>query len=214
MKKTDRYTWLFLILVLIVPFTVYFLVSRYENRFSKLPVLGPVTEVNGIKTEHRIPAFEFVNQQGETVSDKDWDNKIVIANFFFTTCPVICPKMTNSLKRVQQANLNDKDILISSFTVDPERDSVARLKQYAAKFQINNQNWHLLTGDKKELYRLARKGFFIVAADGDGGPHDFIHSESLVLIDKQKRIRGYYSGTEEKPVNDLIEHIKKLQNEH
>jgi len=121
--------------------------------------------------------------------------------------------MTNSLKKVQQAFKED-EILIRSFSVDPERDSVAQLRKYAGQFGINTSNWELLTGDKKEIYKFARNGFMIVATDGDGGPNDFIHSEKLVLIDKQKRIRGYYDGTSGNQVKQLIADIKKLKHEN
>ena len=121
--------------------------------------------------------------------------------------------MTKNLKDVAIAFKNDHEILISSFTVDPYRDSARQLKSFSKRMNIDNSNWHLLTGDKKEIYRLARNSFFIVATDGDGGPADFIHSEKLVLIDKQKRIRDYYEGTNEREVQRLIHDIKKLREE-
>ena len=122
--------------------------------------------------------------------------------------------MTKSLIRIQEAFKTDAEILISSFTVDPERDSSAQLKKYARQYNVDTRNWNLLTGDKKEIYKLARNSFMLVATDGDGGPDDFIHSESLVLIDKQKKIRGYYNGTSNDEVNQLIIDIKKLKHEN
>ena len=190
-------------LVLVVPFAIYGLVSWYQNRFERLPVLG----LQG----HVISDFHFKNQYGTDVSLQDWNGKIVVANYFFTHCPSICPKMMYQLKRVQ-AYGGLKNLVITSFTVDPERDSVGRLREYAAKFDIK-KNWHLLTGDKKLLYRLARNSFLITATDGDGGPGDFIHSDKLVLIDAQKRIRGFYDGTDEADVNHLIADLKKLAEE-
>jgi protein SCO1/2 len=121
--------------------------------------------------------------------------------------------MTNNLKRVQ-AYADVKDLHIASFSVDPERDSAQQLQSFIKKFSVKDDNWDFITGDKKELYKLARKSFLIVATDGDGGETDFIHSESLVLIDKQKRIRGYYNGTEEDEVNQLVKDIKKLSKEN
>ena len=120
--------------------------------------------------------------------------------------------MTSNLKRVQQA-FGEGEILINSFSVDPQRDSAVQLKKYAEKFKINSANWQLLTGDKKDIYKLARNSVMIVATDGDGGPDDFIHSEKLVLIDKQKKIRGYYDGTSKKETDQLIYDIKKLIHE-
>jgi protein SCO1 len=121
--------------------------------------------------------------------------------------------MTRSLKKVQQLYADEKDLLISSFSVDPERDSAARLKEFAERMDIKD-NWQLITGDKKEIYKLARNSFKIVATDGDGGPDDFIHSELLVLVDKEGRIRGYYNGTDGEDVNNLLRDINRLKKEY
>jgi protein SCO1/2 len=197
--------WLFVAAVVVLPLSVFAVVNWYEKTVQKLPVL--------VSNDHRISDFKLTNQHGSTTTTKDWENKIVVADFFFTRCPSVCPKMTNSLKKVQAANTNNKDVSIASFTVDPENDSTAVLQKYVNRFQINENNWHLLTGSKKDIYRLARKSFLVIATDGDGGPDDFIHSDLLILVDKQKRIRGYYEGTVEKEVQQLIKDIKKLENE-
>ena len=175
--------WLFIAAVTIIPVMLFAVVKWYENKYTKLPVLGG--------EGHTIANFRLVNQHGGYTSLQDWDNKIVVADFFFTHCPVVCPKMTRSLKKVQEVYINDKEFSISSFSVDPERDSASQLEQYAEKMNIQH-DWQLLTGDKKEIYKLARKSFLVTVTDGDGGPQDFIHSELLVLIDKQKRIRGNF----------------------
>jgi len=207
--------WILGIIVFIIPFGAFAFYLFYEKNFERLPIYGKIEVVNGKKKYHTIPAFTFTNQDANAISFNDWKGKIVIADFFFTYCPVICPKLTSSLKRVQNAFAENKNgILINSFSIDPQRDDPGRLKRYAKKFAINTHNWHLLTGAKKEIYKLARNGFMIVATDGDGGPDDFIHSEKLVLIDYQKRIRGYYDGTNSKEVNNLIHDIKKLQHEN
>lgn len=205
---------LFIVMVFVVPVTAYALLHVYEKRAGTLPVLGPVLEVNGNRTEHHITDFHLINQDGGTVSKADWKDKIVVVDFFFTHCPSICPKMTTHLKKVSAIFDADSGVHINSFSVDPERDSPAQLKRYAVQFGVNTRHWTLLTGDKKEIYRLARNSFMIVATDGDGGPGDFIHSEKLVLIDKQGRIRGYYSGTSDKETDQLINDIKKLQDEN
>jgi protein SCO1/2 len=197
--------WLFVVTVVVVPFTVFAVVKWYEQNYTKLPVLGP--------QGHTIADFKMKDQYGTTTSSKAWDNKIVVADFFFTHCPVVCPKMTRSLKNVQQLYAGDAELLITSFTVDPQRDSSAELLSYAKKMDIRD-NWLLLTGDKKEIYRLARKSFLVVATDGDGGPDDFIHSELLVLVDKEKRIRGYYNGTDKADVEQLLLDIKRLKREY
>lgn len=197
------YIWVFVAAVLLVPFSVFGIVKWYENTYQTLPVLGP--------KEHTISQFNLVNQQGSNITLEDWNSKIVVANYFFTHCPSICPKMIFNLKRVQ-AYADVKNLQINSFSVDPERDSVTQLQAYASKFDIKG-NWNLLTGNKKQLYALARKSFLVVATDGDGGPNDFIHSDKLVLIDTQKRIRGFYDGTDDTSVNQLIKDIEKLEKE-
>jgi protein SCO1/2 len=193
-------------MVLAVPFATYSLVNWFEKNTGHLPVLG--------NKGHHIQDFHLVDQDNKIISLADWEKKIVVVDFFFTHCTTICPKMTMSLDRVQKKYAGDREILFNSFSVDPERDSVAQLKSYAALHQLGESNWRFLTGDKKEIYRLARNSFMIIATDGDGGPADFIHSEKLVLVDKQKKIRGFYEGTSEKEVNQLIKDIKKLKNEN
>lgn len=195
--------WAFVAVVLLVPISVFGIVKWYENKFQQLPVLGP--------KEHTISNFKLVNQHGRNTTLEAWKGKIVVAHYFFTHCPSICPKMIYNLKRVQ-AYSGIPNLQINSFSVDPERDSVSRLQTYASQFDIKG-NWNLLTGNKKQLYALARKSFLVVATDGDGGPDDFIHSDKLVLIDTQNRIRGLYDGTDEASVNQLISDIKKLAKE-
>jgi len=196
---------LFVLAVVVIPFAAFTAVQWYESTYTKLPVYGG--------DDHTISDFKMINQQGETVSIKNWVNKIVVVDFFFTHCPSVCPKMTKNLVVVQQQFKDDPHFQMASFSVDPERDSSKRLAFYATQFGINGANWNLLTGDKKEIYRLARKSFLVSATDGDGGPNDFIHSDQLVLVDTQKRIRGFYDGTEKSAVAQLINDIKKLQKE-
>ena len=192
--------WLFVLAVVLLPVAVYAVVQWAERRYQPLPVLSTAS--------HRIDDFELVDQAGRTTNLRTWENRIVVAHVFFTSCPSICPKMIYQLKRVQ-SYAEVPNLLISSFTVDPHRDSSGRLQQYAAQWRIG-KNWQLLTGDKKLLYRLARKSLLLTATDGDGGPDDFIHSELLVLVDTKKRIRGFYEGTDEASVNRLVHDIRKL----
>ena len=205
MKKNST-IWIFALIVFAVPVSAFALLNLYEKKFDKLPVL------DNAKDKY-IGDFRLINQEGEIKSTAAWKNKIVIVDFFFTHCPTTCPKMTKSLKKIQAAYSSDNNIIFNSFSIDTERDSSSQLKKYAAQYQIESSNWDLLTGDKKEIYKLARNSFDIVATDGDGGPEDFIHSEKLVLIDTQKRIRGYYDGTNPGEVNQLIIDIKKLKYE-
>jgi len=196
---------LFVLLVFIVPVLAWLVMRYYENKVESLPVLG--------KKGHTIADFALVNQDGEATGTGDWQGRIVVVDFFFTHCPTICPTMTMSLKKISSEFEDDHDVLIQSISIDPERDSVGRLRQYAADYNINHRNWDLLTGEKKYIYRLARNSFMVVATDGDGGPDDFIHSEKLVLIDPKRRIRGYYDGTKNSEVKQLITDIKKLKDE-
>src|SRR5215203_3805902 len=194
--------WIFMAVVVLLPMGVFAIVKWYEHSYTRLPELGP--------RDHKIANFQLTDQTGSTVSLENWNDKIVVANLFFTHCPSVCPKMIRSLKRVQQVYANDPQLLINSFTVDPERDTVAQLARYASMADIRN-NWQLITGSKEDIYKLARKSFLIVATDGDGGPNDFIHSELLVLIDQQKHIRGFYNGTDEGEVTNLLRDIKRLK---
>ena len=205
---------LFIAAVFVLPLSVYGIISWYEHNIQRLPVLGKPGISDGKEIQHTISSFSFIDQDGKILSEEKWKDKIVIADFFFTRCPSICPKMTMSLVRVQESFRKDKSILINSFTVDPEHDDAANLKKYAERFGIDARSWCLLTGDKKEIYKLARNSFLITASDGDGGPGDFIHSEKLVLVDRERRIRGYYDGTSRDNVSQLIHDIKKLKYEN
>ena len=211
--KNKFYLRLFVVLVFLLPLAAILLMNWMDKAYSNLPILGPVIKENGKVQYHTIADFSLVNQRNEIVTIADCDNKIVVADFFFTHCPSVCPKMTKNLQLVQ-ANLKNHKIHIYSFSIDPERDSVERLKEYCEEMEIDNSNWDLLTGSKKEIYKLARNSFMLTATDGDGGPDDFIHSENFVLIDKHRRIRGFYEGTNEKEVERLILDIKKLENEN
>lgn len=210
--RTQSSIRVFLSLAFALPVGLYFLYAYLDRHYSTLPVLGPVSKVNGDREEHKVPVHQLTNQDGEVSGTAQWSGKIVVADFFFTRCPSICPKMTRSLQKIQAAFGTD-EIFLASFSIDPDTDTPEILKAYSRKFRINTVNWHLLTGRKMEIYSLARNGFMITATDGDGGPADFIHSENLVLIDRHRRIRGYYDGTEEKAINTLIVDIKKLKHE-
>lgn len=196
---------IFLIAILIVPLISMTIFDLVESNYKKLPTF---------KRTHHLQRFHFVNQDGIIKSDSNWAGKIVVANFFFTNCPVVCPKMISNIKKLHATFETDSNLLFNSFTVDPERDSVGRLNSYAHERKILFNNWDLLTGDKKEIYTLARNGFMVVATDGDGGPDDFIHSEKVVLMDQKSEIRGYYDGTSDKDIGQLIKDIKKLKHEN
>ncbi len=187
-----------------------------------LPVFNPsdinpklVDEsVQGVTKLHRVGSFNLTNQDGKTITEKDYEDKIYVADFFFVTCPTICPKMTKQMERVVDKFKSNNEVLFLSHTVMPEHDSVPVLKEYAIKYNINSNKWNLVTGDKKQIYDLARKTYFAAITEGDGGVDDFIHTENFVLIDKEKRIRGFYDGTSENDVDRLINDINTLLNEY
>lgn len=209
----NRYLWKFLGIVTAATLLIYFGLEFYDDYAAKLPVYGPMTEVEGEIVEHIVPEFEMVNQNGRKVTSSELDEKVAVVNFFFTSCPTICPQMMRNMQNVQELYLDDERVTMMSFSVDPKRDDPARLNTYADAYHIDARRWNLLTGEKKEIYRLARNGFYLTASQGDGGDHDFIHSENLVLIDTQKRIRGYYDGTDDEAVEQLINDITKLKRE-
>ena len=165
-----------------------------------------------VKKYHRIADFSLLNQNGDTITQENYRDKIYVADFFFTTCPTICPIMTANLVEVQAALANDPEVLLLSHSVTPEIDSVAQLKKYAIEKGVNDAKWNLVTGDKKQIYELARKSYLAVQEDGDGGPFDMIHTENFILVDKQRRIRGFYDGTKEEEMDRLLSDIEILKN--
>lgn len=186
-----------------------------EEKKSTLlfPVIGPKKLNNGDTLYHTIAPFSFTNQFGGKVSDSTTKDKIYIANFFFATCQSICPRMNTQLGRVQNAFTSDNEILFLSHTINPSNDTVEVLAQYGAKYGAIKNKWHLLTGAKPAIYDLAKTSYLINAVEDDGTAEGFIHSEFLLLIDKQKRIRGTYDGTDSIMINKLIEDIKLLKTE-
>ena len=163
-----------------------------------------------VKKYHTIAPFSMINQNGETITAADYDNAIYVADFFFTTCPSICPIMTKNMYALQQKLSSYPAVKLLSFSVTPEIDSVAQLKRYAVENKVDDSRWNLVTGNKKEIYQLARKSYLVVKEDGDGGPNDMIHTENFVLVDKQKRIRGYYDGTQASAMDDILRDIAIL----
>jgi len=215
MNLKKHTTLLISITLVAIPMLAYAVVTVLQSEYEKLPVYNSTLNTNKEdKTPHFIQSFGLINQDAKSFSDADVNNKIYVADFFFTSCLSVCPKMTNNLKLVQDAFKSDDNVEIISLTVDPETDTAQRLKWYADYFNINTNKWNFLTGDKNEIYKLARESFYVSAGNVDGGANDFIHSDKLVLIDKEKQIRGYYTGTEKNDVEKLIHDIKKLENEN
>ena len=169
--------------------------------------------IQHVKKYHRIADFSLLNQNGEAISQDDYKDKIYVADFFFTTCMTICPIMTGHMVIIQEQLKNDQEVLLLSHSVTPEIDSVAQLKKYAIEKGVNDSKWNLVTGDKKQIYQLARKSYLAVKEDGDGGPHDMIHTENFILIDKKRRIRGFYDGTNREDIDKLMGDIEILKRE-
>jgi protein SCO1/2 len=190
------------------------------NQNNQLTIYGPKTTIevikNGVKTidsvDYTIPYFEFTDQDGKPVDSNTISGKIFVADFFFTSCPSICPKMMKEMGGVYDKYKDNKDVLILSYTIDPERDTVARLKAYEKKLGFESSKWHLLTGNKDSIYHLADK-YLVSAAQDPDAPGGFIHSGNFILVDKHRRIRGYYDGTKEDKVQKLMDDIDILLKE-
>ena len=192
------------------------------NVYQPLPIYQPTmvstelvdSTIQHQKKYHKIANFSFTNQNGKTITQNDYTDKIYVADFFFTTCQTICPIMTNNMAEIQKEILDDDDVMLLSHSVTPEIDSVAQLKRYAIKKGVNDKKWNLVTGDKKEIYKLARKSYLAVKDNGDGGPFDMVHTENFMLIDKKRQIRGFYDGTNSEDINRLLDDIFILKEEY
>lgn len=189
---------------------------------KKLPVYQPAmvnfelvdSTIQHHKKFHRIADFSLTNQNGKTVTQKDFKGKIYVADFFFTTCPNICIAMTDNLLKVQEKIKNNPNVMLLSHSVTPKIDSVPQLKKYAIEKGVIDKKWNLVTGDKKEIYDLARKSYLAVKEDGDGGPFDMIHTENFILVDPDRRIRGFYDGTDLEEIQRLLEELEILIQEY
>ncbi len=171
------------------------------------------SSLHGSKSSHFVPEFSFTNQLGNIIDSEAVKGKIIAVNYFFTTCPSICPTLTENMKRIQEKFLNDMDIMILSHTVYPEHDSPSVLNAYADLYDIRSEKWYLLTGDKRKIYDMARKGHFALKGDSSDDLDAFIHTENFVLVDQKSRIRGFYNGTNPHDVNRMIEDIFLLKKE-
>ena len=182
-----------------------------EPSFTPIWLSEQSDSITGI---HRIPNFTLINQMGDTLTEKTFENKIYITDFFFTSCPGICPKMTQNMTLLQDAFLNDADILLLSHSVTPELDSVPILRHYADAKGVVDNKWHLVTGKRKDIYNLGRFAYFIEEDLGFQKTEDeFLHTENFVLIDKNRHIRGIYNGLNKTAINQLIADVKTLQKE-
>ena len=163
---------------------------------------------------HTIADFSLINQNGQIITQDNYKDKIYVADFFFTTCPTICPVMTKNMAEVQEKFKNDNEVLLLSHSVTPVIDSVPQLKKYALEKGVLDEKWNLVTGDKKQIYELARKSYLAVKTDGNGDKYDMIHTENFMLIDKKRQIRGFYDGTNTEDINRLLDDIALLKKEY
>lgn len=224
MKPAPKYLKIAgLVSLLILPAIFLLIFSTARHNFTKLPVYGnkeAVTRQLSGKTVtdtlyHTIPPFSLTSQDNRTITEKDLQGRIYVADFFFTTCGTICPKMTKQMVRLNW-KLKDhafSDVMLVSHTVDPETDTPAVLKKYAASHEADEKRWIFLTGDKQQIYELGVNGYLISASEDVLAPGGFLHSEKFVLVDKKGRIRGFYDGTSTEEVDKLADDIKLLLKE-
>ena len=203
---------LILKIILICSIVFYFGCSQKKSSVL-LPIYGEKKIIDGDTIYHQIASFNLTNQIGQVVNQNTTKNKIYIANFFFASCQSICPMMSNQLQEVQKAFLADDSVLILSHSVNPLHDTVAVLNNYADTYGAKTNKWHLLTGNKKQIYDLAKTSYLVNAFEDDGSPEGFLHSELFLLIDEKSRIRGMYDGTNTAEVKKLIEDVKLLKQE-
>ena len=208
-----------LLIVFFIVFSVVAISSfnYVQTQEKKLPIYSPSMvsdelveeEVRYVKKYHRISDFSLLNQNGNNVTQEDYKNKIYVADFFFTTCPDICPIMTGNMLYLQE-NLKDTNVMLASFSVTPKIDTIEVLKEYSTLKGVDDSRWNLMTGDKKQIYDLARKSYLVAKAIPDGKNHGMIHTENFVLVDRDKRIRGYYDGTNIEDMDKLLDDIQIL----
>ena len=216
--KKSKYSY-----ILMVFFAIGIITLMYTFTFEKesLPVYNPTdfnpelvdASLRNTESQHTVAAFKLVNHNGKKITEKDYENKIYVTDFFFTRGPSICPIMSNNMDKLPATFLEDKEVMFLSMSVTPIMDSIPILKKYAEKHGVVDSKWNIATGDKKHIYNLARKSYFAVVDQGDGGLQDFIHTPNFILVDKEKRIRGVYDGTMDDEIERIIQDIALLQKE-
>ncbi len=214
-RKRDFITVGFILVFSAAAITLFYTILK---PVETLPIYQPA-EVNEklvdssvihVSKYHKISDFELINQNGQKITQEFYSNKIYVADFFFTTCQDICPIMTKNMYKLQEELKNDNDVLFLSHTVIPEVDTVQQLKKYSIENKVNDSKWNLVTGDKKQIYDLARKSYLAVE-DTEYGNFDMIHTENFMLIDKEKQIRGFYDGTNDFEIEKLLKDIEILK---
>ncbi|WP_289663896.1 SCO family protein [Flavobacterium panacagri] len=215
-----KYRKFFIVLIVFSVVTISLFYAALKPK-KTLPIYNPAdvnpelvdSTVQYKSKYHTIADFSFVNQNGDTITQKNYEGKIYVADFFFTTCGSICPKMTTNLEEVQKAVINNPKVMLLSHTVFPEVDSVSVLKAYAIKHGVVDSKWNLVTGDKKEIYTMARKSYLAVKLGRPDQLYDMVHTENFVLVDQKRRVRGFYDGTNKEDMKRLLEDIEFLSKE-
>ena len=209
------------VLAILIPIaTMLVITSCIQSSKRQLPIYKPSDlnpelvdkSLQNSNENHTVADFKLINQNGRTITHDDYKDKIYVTDFFFTRCLTFCPIMTNNMVKVQEAFIDNDDIMFLSLSVTPEIDSIPILREYANKRGVIDTKWNITTGDKKHIYKLARKSYFAVVEQGDGGLQDFIHTPNFILVDKQKQIRGIYNGMDNDEILRLINEIKVLAN--
>lgn len=212
----------FLILAFVVFSTVFLSISFYLlTPKKKLPIFNPSdvnpelvdSTVQHVSKYHTIADFSFTNQNGESITQKNYEGKIYVADFFFTTCPTICPIMQDNMVEIQNEFRDVSEVMLLSHTVMPHIDSVPILKKYAIEKGVIDSKWNLVTGDKKDIFYLARKSYLAVKTETEGELYDMVHTENFILVDKKRRVRGFYDGTNKEEIKRLIDDIRFLMTE-
>ncbi|MDX1542586.1 MAG: SCO family protein [Christiangramia sp.] len=212
----------FAIVFFIISIIIIYIIYTLKVPEERLPVYQPDmvnaelvdSTMQYVRKYHKIADFSLINQNGDTITQDFYKDKIYIADFFFTTCLTICPIMTDHMIKIQEKIKDDEEVLLLSHTVFPVADSVPVLKKYALEKGVIDEKWNLVTGDKKEIYDLARKSYLATKSTGDGGPYDMIHTENFVLVDKERQIRGFYDGTDPEAIEQLMHDLKVLKAEY
>ncbi|WP_415371672.1 SCO family protein [Patiriisocius sp. Uisw_047] len=208
------------VLILTLTVVLFFLYNASVATSNELPIYNPsdinpelvAKSLQNKNENHIVSDFSLINQNGETITQENYKDKIYVTDFIFTRCLSICPIMTANMAVLQREFLKNDDIMFLSVSVTPDIDSVAILKQYATDKGVIDSRWNVTTGNKKHIYELARRSYFAAADQGDGGLQDFIHTPNFILVDKKKQIRGIYDGTEDATMLKLLKDIKTLIN--
>jgi len=221
MKDIFRAYKKFFIFFFVISGVILFFFYKALKPKKTLPIYAPSdvnTElvdslVEHIKTNHKVQNWTFINQNGKTITQDDYKGKVYVADFFFTTCTTICPIMSDNMVWLQEKIKNYDDVMLLSHTVMPEIDTPEVLKKYATERNIDDKKWNLVTGDKKDIYYIARKSYLSVKTGNPSEMYDMVHTENFILVDKKQRIRGFYDGTDQKDIKQLLEDIIFLVNE-